>query len=99
MSYPIQPILANTEALLKLRHDETLTSTTPQRFHDCLGQAVMMAISKNWTESKKRREGHRKAYYLSRRIPHGTAGLLQPLQHGHSPFHPPRLRRKGRGSF
>lgn len=29
MSYPIQPILANTEALLKLRHDETLTSTTP----------------------------------------------------------------------
>ena len=65
MSYPIQPILANTEALLKLRHDETLTSTTPQRFHDCLGQAVMMAISKNWTESKKRREGHRKAYYLS----------------------------------
>ena len=65
MSYQIQSILSNTEALLKLRHDETLTSTTPQRFHDCLGQAVMMAINKNWTDSKKAREGHRKAYYFS----------------------------------
>ena len=88
MSYPIQPILANTEALLKLRHDETLTSTTPQRFHDCLGQAVMMAISKNWTESKKRREGHRKAYYLSAEYLMGrlvysnlfNMGILNPIR-------------------
>ena len=100
MSYPIQPILANTEALLKLRHDETLTSTTPQRFHDCLGQAVMMAISKNWTESKKRREGHRKAYYLLRRNT-SWDGWSTPTSSTWAFSIPSRrsLRRKGRGSF
>ncbi len=65
MSYNVNTILSNTEALLKLRHDETLASTTPQRLHDCLGQAVMMAINDTWTASKKAREGHRKAYYFS----------------------------------
>ena len=65
MSYSIPSIVSNTEALLKLRHDETLTSTTPQRLHDCLGQAVMMALNQHWTNSKKAREGHRKAYYFS----------------------------------
>ena len=88
MSYPIQPILANTEALLKLRHDETLTSTTPQRLHDCLGQAVMMAVNKNWTQSKKNREGHRKAYYFSAEYLMGrlvysnlfNMGILEPIR-------------------
>ncbi len=65
MSYNVNTIIANTEALLKLRHDETLISTTPQRLHDCLGTAVMMAINENWTASKKRRESNRKAYYFS----------------------------------
>ena len=65
MSYNVNAIIANTEALLKLRHDETLSSTTPQRLHDCLGQAVMMAINETWTASKKSREVRRKAYYFS----------------------------------
>ena len=65
MSYNVNTIISNTEALLKLRHDETLTSTTPQRLHDCLGQAVMMAINETWTASKKNRERNRKAYYFS----------------------------------
>ena len=65
MSYNINNIITNTEALLKLRHDETLTTTTPQRLHDCLGTAVMMAINEAWTASKKAREGKRKAYYFS----------------------------------
>ena len=50
---------------LKLRHDETIHATTPQRLHDCLGQAVMMAINETWTASKKARETKRKAYYFS----------------------------------
>ena len=29
MSYNVNTIISNTEALLKLRHDETLTTTTP----------------------------------------------------------------------
>ena len=65
MSYNVNSIISNTEALLKLHHDETLTGTTPQRLHDCLGQAVMMAINETWTASKKRREPNRKAYYFS----------------------------------
>ena len=65
MSYNVNAIISNTEALLKLNHDETLQSTTPQRLHDCLGQAVMMAINETWTASKKSRESRRKAYYFS----------------------------------
>ncbi len=61
----INSVITNTEALLKLRHDETLTTTTPQRLHDCLGTAVMMAINEPWTASKKSRESKRKAYYFS----------------------------------
>ena len=88
MSYSIPYILNNTEALLKLKHDETLTSTTPQRLHDCLGQAVMMAINKNWTQSKKAREGHRKAYYFSAEYLMGrlvysnlfNMGILEPIR-------------------
>ena len=88
MSYSIPCILNNTEALLKLKHDETLTSTTPQRLHDCLGQAVMMAINKNWTQSKKAREGHRKAYYFSAEYLMGrlvysnlfNMGILEPIR-------------------
>ena len=65
MNININAILTNTEALLKLRHDETIHTTTPQRLHDCLGTAVMMAINEPWTASKKGRESKRKAYYFS----------------------------------
>ena len=65
MNININAIISNTEALLKLRHDETITTTTPQRLHDCLGTAVMMAINEPWTASKKARESKRKAYYFS----------------------------------
>ena len=65
MNININTIITNTEALLKLRHDETITTTTPQRLHDCLGTAVMMAINEPWTASKKAREAKRKAYYFS----------------------------------
>ena len=65
MSYNINSIVTNTEALLKLRHDETLTGASAQHLHDCLGQAVMMAINETWTASKKARETKRKAYYFS----------------------------------
>jgi len=65
MSYNVNTIISNTEALLKLRHDENLNNTTPQRLHDCLGTAVMMAINETWTTSKKNRENNRKAYYFS----------------------------------
>ena len=88
MSYSIPSIVSNTEALLKLRHDETLTSTTPQRLHDCLGQAVMMALNQHWTDSKKAREGHRKAYYFSAEYLMGrlvysnlfNMGILEPIR-------------------
>ena len=88
MSYSIPSIVSNTEALLKLRHDETLTSTTPQRLHDCLGQAVMMALNQHWTNSKKAREGHRKAYYFSAEYLMGrlvysnlfNMGILEPIR-------------------
>ncbi len=65
MNYNINSIISNTEALLRLQHDETFATTTPQRLHDCLGQAVMMAINETWTASKKSRETKRKAYYFS----------------------------------
>ena len=88
MSYNVNTIVSNTEALLKLRHDETLTSTTPQRLHDCLGQAVMMAINETWTGCKKRREVARKAYYFSAEYLMGrlvysnlfNLGILEPIK-------------------
>jgi len=90
MNYNVNAIITNTEALLKLRHDETLTDTTPQRFHDCLGQAVMMAINETWKASKKRREINRKAYYFSAEYLVGrlvysnlfNLGILEPIKAG-----------------
>ena len=58
-------ILQYTEAQLKYTHDVALKDATPQELHQALGQAVMMAISDNWNESKKLRRHQRKAYYIS----------------------------------
>ena len=58
-------ILKWTEAQLKYTYDVSLKEATPQELHEALGQAVMMAISDNWSRSKKTRMPNRKAYYIS----------------------------------
>ncbi len=58
-------ILKWTEAQLKYTYDVSLKDATPQELHEALGQAVMMAISDNWSTSKKTRLHERKAYYIS----------------------------------
>ena len=58
-------ILRWTEAQLKYTYDVSLKDSTPQELHEALGQAVMMAISDNWSHSKKTRMHERKAYYIS----------------------------------
>ena len=58
-------ILRWTEAQLKYTYDVSLKDATPQELHEALGQAVMMAISDNWSKSKKARMHERKAYYIS----------------------------------
>ena len=65
MNYNCENILNWTEAQLKYTYDVSLTEATPQELHEALGQAVMMAISNNWSTSKKTRMGSRKAYYIS----------------------------------
>ena len=58
-------ILKWTEAQLKYTYDVSLQEATPQELHEALGQAVMMAISDDWSHSKKTRMPNRKAYYIS----------------------------------
>ena len=58
-------ILKWTEAQLKYTYDVSLEKATPQELHEALGQAVMMAISDNWSRSKRERMHSRKAYYIS----------------------------------
>ena len=65
MSLNCQNILKWTEAQLKYTYDVSLKEATPQELHEALGQAVMMAISDNWSRSKKARMHERKAYYIS----------------------------------
>ena len=65
MSYNCANILKWTEAQLKYTYDVTLQEATPQELHEALGEAVMMAISDNWSSSKKARLQQRKAYYFS----------------------------------
>ena len=65
MSYNCLNILKSTEAYLKYTHDVTLKEATAQELHQALGQAVMMAISDSWNESKRLRRHQRKAYYIS----------------------------------
>ena len=65
MNLNCKDILKWTEAQLKYTYDVSLKEATPQELHEALGQAVMMAISDNWSRSKKTRMQERKAYYIS----------------------------------
>ncbi len=65
MSYNCLNILKWTEAQLKYTYDVSLKDATPQELHEALGTAVMMAISDNWSDSKKARMHERKAFYIS----------------------------------
>ena len=65
MSYNCLNILKWTEAQLKYTYDVSLQEATAQELHEALGKAVMMAISDNWSRSKKTRMHTRKAYYIS----------------------------------
>ncbi len=65
MKYDVTQIVERTETLLKCRHDETLMETNAARLHDCLGEAVMLTISDQWTRCRKERAPLRKAYYFS----------------------------------
>ena len=64
-NYDCLSILKWTEAQLKYAHDVSLQKATPQELHEALGQAVMMAISDNWNNSKHTRMHNRKAFYIS----------------------------------
>ena len=65
MNLNCENILKWTEAQLKYTYDVSLKEATPQELHEALGQAVMMAISDNWSHAKKTRMQERKAYYIS----------------------------------
>ena len=65
MSLNCVNILKWTEAQLKYTYDVSLKDATPEELHEALGQAVMMAISDNWSNAKKARMHERKAYYIS----------------------------------
>ena len=65
MNYDCTNIVKWTEAQLKYTYDVSLQEATPQELHEALGQAVMMAISDNWSNAKHARMGSRKAYYIS----------------------------------
>jgi starch phosphorylase len=65
MKFDCMSIVKWTEAQLKYTHDVSLKDANPQELHEALGNAVMMAISDNWSASKKARMHERKAYYTS----------------------------------
>ena len=65
MNVNCRDIMKWTEAQLKYTYDVSLKEATPEELHEALGQAVMMAISDNWSHAKKTRMPERKAYYIS----------------------------------
>ena len=65
MNYNCMNILKWTESQLKYTYDVSLQEATPQELHEALGQAVMMSIADNWSNSKHTRMHQRKAYYFS----------------------------------
>ena len=65
MNYNCMNILKWTESQLKYTYDVSLQEATPQELHEALGQAVMMSIADNWSNSKRTRMHQRKAYYIS----------------------------------
>lgn len=58
-------LVQQTEAMLRYTHDVTLKTANAHQLHDCLGQAVMLAIADDWRKSKRQFSTHRKAYYFS----------------------------------
>ena len=65
MNLNCRDILKWTETQLKYKNDVSLREATAQELHEALGEAVMMAISDNWSASKKARMHERKAFYIS----------------------------------
>ena len=65
MNLNCRDILKWTETQLKYKNDVSLREATAQELHEALGEAVMMAISDNWSNSKKARMYDRKAFYIS----------------------------------
>ena len=65
MNEIVDRIIYTTETILKCRHDESLMETNAARLHDCLGEAVMLAITEQWSACRRRRAPLRKAYYFS----------------------------------
>ena len=65
MNYNCMNILKWTESQLKYTYDVSLQEATPQELHEAFGQAVMMSIADNWSNSKRTRMHQRKAYYIS----------------------------------
>ena len=88
MSYDVNKIVLQTEALVRLRHDETLQQTSPERLHECLGAALMMECSENWTETRRRQAQGRRAFYFSAEYLVGrliynnlfNMGILEPIR-------------------
>ena len=65
MNIDVSAIVEKTETILKFRHDETLLETSAARLHECLGEAVMLSISDQWSRCRKHRAPLRKAFYFS----------------------------------
>ncbi len=65
MKVNCENILHWTEAHLKYTHDVSLKEASALELHEALSQAVMMAISDNWSKAKKKRMENRKAFYIS----------------------------------
>ena len=82
-------LVQQTEALLRYKHDATLQTATAVQLHDCLGQAVMLAISDDWHKSKQQFHQRRKAYYFSAEYLIGrqvysnlyNLGILEEMRH------------------
>ena len=55
MNLNCRDILKWTETQLKYKNDVSLREATAQELHEALGEAVMMAIADNWSDSKKAR--------------------------------------------
>lgn len=58
-------IVQQTEAMLRYKHDTTLKEASAVQLHDCLSEAIMLAISNDWSRDKKERGKIRKAFYFS----------------------------------
>ncbi len=58
-------IVEQTEAQLRLAHDETIRTTTPERLHEALGRVMMAEINENWGKTRRQQSAGRCAYYFS----------------------------------